>query len=471
MFLAGIVVAAVAATLATIQHLQPGFWRGETPAPAAPAPAATPAPAPVAALPLAPEPTPTPAPAAPLAPAASPSPGGDLVTVARAVRKAVVLVQNLDARGVVQGTGTGFFVSADGKFVTNAHVVENGKSFTIRREDGSTVKVSGMLAFEGEIDLAVLKADCTGVPFLDLEQSRPAEPGQRVVVIGSPLGLEGSVSDGIVSAVRTVNKDQLVQITAPLSPGSSGSPVLDLEGRLIGVATLASFGRAQSLNFAVGTKHVREIYERARASNGFVTQARPRPAPGKLDARLSAKDMIIRLKGGFSSGEVAAEVKAKGTSGSFPPEQLARIREAGGGEELIALCPKFDPNSPPTAGADASQAERNQAASGIDPREAKARADWAVYRAEVEKRLEPLQDKARQKASEHARKWNNPLPGAQYLMRFERELLVVRDLIAEVERTFSGAGLIPDRLGYRARKLEELRRREMALLTSVGQGV
>jgi len=106
------------------------------------------------------------------------------------------------------------------------------------------------MAYSIHLDLAVLKAEAEDVPFLPVETTETPEAGTKIAVIGSPLALEGTLSEGIVSAVRKGEEGTWIQITAPVSPGSSGSPVLNQHGRVIGVATLNSAGRYQNLNFA-----------------------------------------------------------------------------------------------------------------------------------------------------------------------------------------------------------------------------
>lgn len=203
--------------------------------------------------------------------------GQDVVAVAKKVRPTVVLVEVMDAKGAVMSTGTGFFVTADGLIATNAHVIKGGTSFRVRREDGAIFEVVGVVQTSTSVDLAIIKAKCSGVAFLDLNRLKAAEVGERVVVVGSPLGLEGTVSDGIVSATRTLDGEgQLIQITAPVSPGSSGSPVTDLQGDLVGVATLASSGKAQSLNFAVPAEQVRKMWEQIGRDGAVIAKSPPR---------------------------------------------------------------------------------------------------------------------------------------------------------------------------------------------------
>ena len=105
------------------------------------------------------------------------------------------------------------------------------------------------------VDLVVLKFQASDVPFLRLGTSIDKAEGEKVIVIGNPTGLTGGVSDGIISAFR--ENHSLIQITAPISPGSSGSPVIGENGQVIGVATSVS-ERGQNLNFAIAAEKVSE---------------------------------------------------------------------------------------------------------------------------------------------------------------------------------------------------------------------
>ena len=119
-------------------------------------------------------------------------------------------------------------------------------------------------------DLALLKFSATDVAYLELGSSAKAVEGQRVLVIGNPEGLQGTVSDGIISAFR--EDRNLIQITAPVSPGSSGSPVLDESGQVIGMATLV-YREGQNLNFAISSEYIESFL----ASNK--PQAHSTPSP------------------------------------------------------------------------------------------------------------------------------------------------------------------------------------------------
>lgn len=180
--------------------------------------------------------------------------GFDAGTLAKKARDAVVLIQVYDKDGNKIGEGSGFYVSPL-LVITNCHVIAGGSSATVKGQKGNAEWVStvkGAVAFDRQNDLVLLAVDIRGADFLTLGNSQDVEVGDHVAVIGSPLGLEGSLSEGIISAKREeVNgKRRFLQITAPISPGSSGSPVLDSSGKVVGIAS-AELRGGQSLNFAV----------------------------------------------------------------------------------------------------------------------------------------------------------------------------------------------------------------------------
>lgn len=170
--------------------------------------------------------------------------------------KAVVVVTNLGFGDAPQAVGSGFLVQPNGVVVTNYHVIENAQAVTVKLPDGREFRAQGMLGSDSELDVAVLKLEVTGLPTAPLGDSDHVKVGQRVVAIGNPLGmLENTVSDGILSAIRldddpNAKLKKVLQITAPLSHGSSGGPLLDLSGQVIGI-TFAIIEQGQNLNFAI----------------------------------------------------------------------------------------------------------------------------------------------------------------------------------------------------------------------------
>lgn len=126
-------------------------------------------------------------------------------TVAGVVKRtndAVVLIVTSDSFGKEISLGSGFIVSPDGRIVTNYHVIKGGHSAVAKLSNGASFPVEGLIASNTDKDLAILKVPGRNLPHLDLADTEKLQIGDHVVAIGSPLGLEGSVSDGIVSAVR-----------------------------------------------------------------------------------------------------------------------------------------------------------------------------------------------------------------------------------------------------------------------------
>jgi len=153
--------------------------------------------------------------------------------------------------------GSGFFVSSRGDIVTNYHVCNSADSAIVRTFDEKIFIVKGVIAEDEESDIIMLTTDAPkdSYPFLQITSNLPVE-GENIIAIGSPLGLEHTTSNGIVSSVR-VTKDgkKLIQITAPISPGSSGGPVINMKGQVIGIASY-QLVRGQNLNFAVSGEQI-----------------------------------------------------------------------------------------------------------------------------------------------------------------------------------------------------------------------
>ena len=182
-----------------------------------------------------------------------------LPELVRRIKPSAVAIETFDSRGEKLSRGSGFFVEAD-RIVTNRHVLEGAYRAEVHSSTGTVFPVKGVLAVDAEGDLALLKIDtpATQIRPLPLDKTSPQE-GESVVVIGNPLGLEGSVTNGIVSAVRDIPTfGRIIQITAPISSGSSGSPVVNMQGQVIGIATLQITG-GQSVNFAIPSERISQL--------------------------------------------------------------------------------------------------------------------------------------------------------------------------------------------------------------------
>ncbi|MBY0491048.1 MAG: S1C family serine protease [Gemmatimonadaceae bacterium] len=182
---------------------------------------------------------------------------------AKAVPASVTVIA-LGADGDTIGIGSGFVIRADGVVITNHHVLAGASQARLIRANGEVLDRVTVIDVDSLTDLAVLKATAIDLPTLTLSSTAPSV-GDRVVVIGAPLGLEHTVSDGIVSAVRVEGGRERIQMSAPISPGSSGGPVIDDQARVIGI-TRATVRAGQALNFAIPAKYALALLAETRSA-------------------------------------------------------------------------------------------------------------------------------------------------------------------------------------------------------------
>ena len=178
-------------------------------------------------------------------------------SVAQATAPSIVEIETLTANDVL-GTGTGFIVDPSGIIVTNFHVIENGDELRVRLESGEEFRRVFVLAHSERFDLAILKISSAELPALKLGSSASLSTGDEVFIMSNPLGLARSFSQGHVSARRVIDGVELLQVSAPISSGSSGGAVLNTQGQVIGVAT-AMLTDGQNINIAMPIKYVKGL--------------------------------------------------------------------------------------------------------------------------------------------------------------------------------------------------------------------
>src|SRR5208283_2091577 len=187
---------------------------------------------------------------------------GKLKDIIKKAKGAVVCVLNYNSSGKAQGRGTGFFINDTGYIVTNVHVVKDAEKVVVKTLDGTMYNLSKVVNSNEDDDLFIFTVDgiISAANYLDLN-TKKLDVGDEVMAIGNPLGLEQTVSTGIISGIRELKEfGYLYQITAPVSPGSSGGPVVDYDGNVIGVAFLqAKIG--QNLNFAMPSYKIAKLME------------------------------------------------------------------------------------------------------------------------------------------------------------------------------------------------------------------
>jgi len=184
----------------------------------------------------------------------------NLTSIIKRIKPSVVVVFAYDDKGEFLKLGSGFFISQNGDIITNYHVLQGASSAEAKISDGKTYPITHIIAEDEQNDIIRLSVDIPSqyVHPLSLSTTIP-EVGEKIIVYGSPLGLEKTVSDGIVSAIREIfDYGKIIQITAPISLGSSGSPVLNMNGEVIGIATFQMI-EGQNLNFAIPSERITRL--------------------------------------------------------------------------------------------------------------------------------------------------------------------------------------------------------------------
>ena len=234
--------------------------------------------------------------------------------LAKQARESVTLISVQGRDGKPHGLGTGFVIAAEGLIATNHHVIGEARPINVQLANGKQLKVVAIYASDRELDLAILKVDASDLPALPLADSGQVQDGEPIVVLGHPLGLKNSVVSGVVSGRREVENRPMLQLAIPIESGNSGGPVLDRQGRVVGIVTMKSLV-TNNLGFAVEVNQLKPLLER------------PNPVPisrwltiGALDA----KEWVTRL-------------------GAHWQQRSGKISVSGGGDAFgRALCLRQD---------------------------------------------------------------------------------------------------------------------------------
>jgi len=194
--------------------------------------------------------------------------------------------------GVPHGAGSGVVITPDGYLLTNHHVVQHAAHLSVTFTDGAAVAAE-VVGSDAPTDLAVLRAQSSGLPYAEIGDSARLRVGQLVIAMGNPLGFESSVSTGVVSALGRSLRSQsgrlienIIQHTAPLNPGNSGGPLLDSRGAVVGINT-AIIARAQGIGFAIPSRTAQwvlsQILAHGRVRRGYLgIGGRDRPIERRL---------------------------------------------------------------------------------------------------------------------------------------------------------------------------------------------
>ncbi len=173
-----------------------------------------------------------------------------------ALRGATVFIRVQTDSG--EATGSGVVLTANGEIATAAHVMSGARRAKVKLPTGDEYDVVGVLDSDARLDVAIIAIAGFGLPTAQLGNSDSVQVGDRLIAIGAPLGLQGTISDGLLSAIRVTDGTRHFQISIPVSPGSSGGPVATTDGRVIGlVVSGIRGGGAENLNFVIPINYVR----------------------------------------------------------------------------------------------------------------------------------------------------------------------------------------------------------------------
>jgi len=236
----------------------------------------------------------------------------------KAFESTVLLVME-DVNGQPMSLGSGFVVR-EGEIATNLHVVEGAsRGYAKLISQKTKYDIQGTTAFDTTHDLVLLKVPLASTGSLPLGDSNAVEVGEAVYAVGNPQGLEGTISQGIVSSIRQIGSDKLLQITAPISPGRSGGPLLNLKGEVIGV-TVATFRGGQNLNFAIPSSYLKTL----------IAQAGPAKPLAGTKATGARRSILADLGGRSSEGVVGTNLTYDTSSipnGAYSFSLVNKLRE------------------------------------------------------------------------------------------------------------------------------------------------
>lgn len=236
----------------------------------------------------------------------------------KAFASTVLLVME-DANGQPMSIGSGFFVRA-GEIASNLHVIK-GASYGYAKLIGQKGKydIQDITAIDTSRDLVLLKISIARTPMLSLGNSDAVQVGETVYAVGNPQGLEGTFSQGIISGIRKAGSDKILQITAPISPGSSGGPVLNTKGEVIGVS-VATFSAGQNLNFAIPSNYLKDLLSK---------KGSPKPFSG-IKFSTKRKSILAHLGGRSTGGVIGANFTYDSSSipnGSYSFSLVNKLHE------------------------------------------------------------------------------------------------------------------------------------------------
>jgi serine protease Do len=237
-----------------------------------------------------------------------------------------------------EATGSGVIVDPDGYIVTNAHVVRNARRIDVKilrsdekgREPHGHLMPAKLIGLDRQVDIAVVKIEAQNLPALSFVDSDTLRQGQLVLALGSPLGLQNSLTHGVISAaLRQLDPESpmvYIQTDAPINPGNSGGPLLDIEGRVAGINTMifSQSGGNEGIGFAIPANLAKDVYQRLR-KDGRVRRGAIGVVPETITPTLGAALGLDR-----DSGVILSDVTPHGAAEAVGLEPGDVVLSAGG---------------------------------------------------------------------------------------------------------------------------------------------
>src|SRR5262245_22866274 len=181
--------------------------------------------------------------------------------LAAKVRDSIVVIGFAGREGTQQGLGTGFVIDKSGLIATNLHVIGEARPISVQTAGGKTLTVKAVHASDRALDLAIVQVDAADLRPLELTGADKIDAGEPVIVMGNPQGLKHSVVSGVVSGTREIDGRNMLQLAIPVEPGNSGGPVLDMQGRVLGIVTMKSLV-TENLGFAVAAGDLKTLRDK-----------------------------------------------------------------------------------------------------------------------------------------------------------------------------------------------------------------
>lgn len=235
------------------------------------------------------------------------------------ISPSIVRVHAADSNGrqIKQGSGV---VTGSGRVITNCHVVSGADQITVA--SGGDTRSASVYVSDEEFDLCSLDVTGLSAPAVSIGSVGGLRTGQRVFAIGAPLGLELTISEGIVSSLREMAAGKVIQTTAPVSPGSSGGGLFDVDGKLVGIITFQQRS-GQNLNFAVPADWIAEMRNRGSSSSSTGDAPAPPSAPARTSEPTVA-EMVVGKWWCFGS------LSGRNAEYEYGADGILRITPAGG---------------------------------------------------------------------------------------------------------------------------------------------